>query len=136
MISEGAKYTKNKLKYLLTVGIIGVACQIMLILFLKDYHFNILITFTMSIIIIYALDFFKKSLFDENSKYVKLISEAKLINDSINDLETEDIVEDDSEVEVEFYAEEAIKELGVGEALISFLNEVAKEAVQEEKINR
>ncbi len=70
MISEGAKYTKNKLKYLLTVGIIGVACQIMLILFLKDYHFNILITFTMSIIIIYALDFFKKSLFDENCKII------------------------------------------------------------------
>lgn len=70
MISEGAKYTKNKIKYLATIGIIGIIWQAILIAFLKDYHFNILITFSLSIIIIYALDFFKKSFFDKNCKII------------------------------------------------------------------
>ncbi len=66
MISEGAKYTKNKLRYLLTIGVLGIACQILMIIFIKDYHFNILITFSLSIVIIYAMDLFKKKLFDKS----------------------------------------------------------------------
>lgn len=66
LISEGAKYTKNKVRYLLNVGILGIACQILMIIFLKQYQFNILITFAISIIIIYSMDYFKKSLFNKN----------------------------------------------------------------------
>ena len=70
LISEGTKYTKNKLRYLLTVGILGVVWQIYLIIFRSDYHFNVLITFSISIIIIYAMDYFKKCLFDKNCKVI------------------------------------------------------------------
>ena len=70
LISEGTKYTKNKLRYLLTVGILGVVWQIYLIIFRSDYHFNVLITFSISIVIIYAMDYFKKCLFDKNCKVI------------------------------------------------------------------
>lgn len=70
LISEGAKYTKNKLKYLLNVGVLGIIWQAYLIIFRSDYYFNVLITFSISIIIIYAMDYFKKCLFDKNCKVI------------------------------------------------------------------
>ncbi|MBQ8145811.1 MAG: hypothetical protein IJ039_03435 [Clostridia bacterium] len=70
MISEGARYTKNKLKYILTVGILGVICQIPMMLLFKDFHWNILITFTLSLGLIYLLDWFKKSFFDKDCKVI------------------------------------------------------------------
>ena len=39
LISEGAKYTKNKVRYLLTVGALGIVWQAYLIIFRSDYHF-------------------------------------------------------------------------------------------------
>ncbi len=65
MIAEGAKYTKNKLKYILTVGILGLICQIPMIILFSDWHWNILVTFTLSLGLIYLLDWFKKSFFDK-----------------------------------------------------------------------
>lgn len=70
MISEGARYTKNKLKYILTVGILGVICQIPMIILFDDYYWNVLITFTLSLGLIYLLDWFKKSLFDKECKTI------------------------------------------------------------------
>ena len=70
MIAEGAKYTRNKLRYLLTILITGIIFQIILIVFIKDYHFNILLTFSISIIVIYSMDLFKKCLFDKNQKII------------------------------------------------------------------
>ncbi len=66
MIAEGARYTKNKLKYISQLGILGAAWQIYLMLVFKDYHLNILLTFTISLGIIYLLDLFKISFFDKN----------------------------------------------------------------------
>lgn len=75
LISEGAKYTKNKVRYLLTVGALGIVWQAYLIIFRSDYHFNILITFSISIIIIYAMDYFKKCFFDKQCKiYIKILT--------------------------------------------------------------
>ena len=75
MISEGARYTKNKLKYILTVGILGVACQIPMIILFNDFHWNVLVTFTISLGLIYLLDWFKISLFDKECKtYIKIAS--------------------------------------------------------------
>lgn len=68
MISEGARYTKNKLKYILTVGVLGVICQIPMIVLFNDFHWNILVTFTLSLGLIYLLDWFKQSFFDKECK--------------------------------------------------------------------
>ena len=66
MISEGTRYTKNKLRYFLTVFIFGIGCQIPFALMEGAWHLNVFITFSVSIAIIYALDFFKKCFFDKN----------------------------------------------------------------------
>lgn len=67
MIAEGAKYTKNKLKYFLGIFILGIICQTF------NYFFNgqslymcILITFSISILLIYLMDYFKKLIFDSS----------------------------------------------------------------------
>ena len=80
MISEGARYTKNKVKYILTIGILGVACQIPMMVLFNDFHWNVLITFTMSIGLIYLLDWFKKSLFQKDCKtLIKILSFALFV---------------------------------------------------------
>ncbi len=70
MIAEGARYTKNKLKHILTLGILGVIFQIPMMLIFKDFHWNVLITFTLSLGLIYFLDWFKKSFFDKDCKVI------------------------------------------------------------------
>ncbi len=60
MISEGARYTKNKLRYFLTMFILGAICQVVYYFF--DYgslYMCILITFSLSILLIYTLQFVK-----------------------------------------------------------------------------
>ena len=71
LIAEGAKHTKDKKKYFLTVLGVGALCQIPSFVIFNDYSFNILFTFAFSIGIIYALDFFKSCLFD-NKKSIWL----------------------------------------------------------------
>ena len=75
MISEGAKYTKNKLKYLLTIAGLAFICQVVFFVFSNSLYMSILVTFTLSIITIYALSYFKKCLFTkECSVWKKLLS--------------------------------------------------------------
>lgn len=66
MIAEGAKYTRSKLKYFLNVFLVGVICQIV------NYIFNSgslemcsLITFSVSILLLYLMFFSKKIFFNE-----------------------------------------------------------------------
>ncbi len=76
MIAEGTRYTKNKLKYLLMVFGLGLICQIAYAIYEpNDIYFSILITFTFSILIIYALFFMKKCLLEEGKRwYFKVLS--------------------------------------------------------------
>ena len=57
MIAEGAKYTKNKLRYFLTIFLLGVICQVVYYFF-DDHslYMSILITFSISILLIYILN--------------------------------------------------------------------------------
>ena len=71
MIAEGAKYTKNKLNYFLSIFILGVICQI--VYYFVDNHslnMNVLITFSMSLLMIYLFQFIKYLLF--NTKVNKI----------------------------------------------------------------
>lgn len=73
MIAEGCAYTKNKLRYFLGMFILGVLCQIVYYIFDKSLYMGILITFSFSILIIYAMQFLKDTLFDNNEKIFKKI---------------------------------------------------------------
>lgn len=53
-IAEGCKYTKNKKRYFLRKFVIAVMCQVIYTIVEKELYMNILITFSLSIIMIYA----------------------------------------------------------------------------------
>lgn len=57
MIAEGCTYTKNRTRYLLTMLGFGFVCQIVYLVFMKSITQCIFITFSMSIMLIYVLDF-------------------------------------------------------------------------------
>ncbi len=63
MIAEGCRYTKNRLRYWLTIFALGAACQVVYYVALQDTYMCILITFSLSIPGVYALDHVKRCLF-------------------------------------------------------------------------
>lgn len=64
-ISEGAKYTKNKLRYFLNIALIGCFFQIIYLNFTHSYLMNEFIDYAIAIGLIYIIQFFKKSLFNK-----------------------------------------------------------------------
>lgn len=64
MIAEGCEYTKNKLRYFLSVFVLGVACQIVYYIYDGGTDMGILITFSLSILVIYAMQYLKEAIFD------------------------------------------------------------------------
>lgn len=75
MIAEGCRFTKNKLKYFLTVFILGALCQTVYFIYDGELYFSILITFSLSILLIYSMQFAKEKLFDKNCCFItKLFS--------------------------------------------------------------
>ncbi|MBR2715406.1 MAG: hypothetical protein IKB73_04275 [Ruminococcus sp.] len=54
-IAQGCRYTKNKLRRFLNVFILGVICEAVYVLFMGSYFGNILLTFSVSIILIYVV---------------------------------------------------------------------------------
>ncbi len=59
MIAEGCHYTKNRLKYFLMVFGLGAGCQVVYAVVMQDYYMCILITFSLSILVIYGLQWLK-----------------------------------------------------------------------------
>ncbi len=55
MIAEGCRYTKNKVKYLCSIFAVGLLNQIVLYITLKSLMQSIMITFTLSILMVYAI---------------------------------------------------------------------------------
>jgi len=75
MIAEGCKYTRNKLKYFLTIFILAAICQIVYFIYGGDTDMCVLVTFSLSILLIYSLQLFKNTLFaDGSSALSKFIS--------------------------------------------------------------
>ena len=75
MISEGAKYTKNKLRYFLSIFCLAIICQIVNYIFNNhSLYMCILVTFSLSIFLIYCLEYIKKFLFkNTKNKLIKII---------------------------------------------------------------
>ena len=61
LISEGCKYTKNKTNYFLRTFILGLICSIVYIVSTHEVFLCILLTFSVSMLIIYLIDYVKKS---------------------------------------------------------------------------
>lgn len=59
-IAEGCYYTKNRLRYLLTIALFAAVCQVIYMIFLEPYYQCILVTFSLSVIMIYAVDLASK----------------------------------------------------------------------------
>lgn len=76
MIAEGCRYTKDKIRYFLMIAGLGTICQIVYFIFDPTaYLFNILITFSLGILVVYALEFMKKTLLEQGFCIkVKLLS--------------------------------------------------------------
>ena len=60
MIAEGCKYTKNRKKYFGMVFGLGTVCQIVYYFFDGSLYLSILMTFSLSILMVYALQFWKE----------------------------------------------------------------------------
>ena len=59
MIAEGCFYTKNKMRYFLTVALLGAGCQAVYMIAEHSFYQNILITFSLSIILIFSSENFR-----------------------------------------------------------------------------
>jgi hypothetical protein len=73
MIAEGCKYTKNKVKHISLIFMLGVACQIVFFIAENNLTMCMFITFTLSIIIIYALQYAKKCAFDKECNWAEKV---------------------------------------------------------------
>ena len=60
MIAEGCFYTKNRLKYLLHLLVLGLGCQMVFYFVSGSLYQGILLTFSLSIVCIYSIDYFIK----------------------------------------------------------------------------
>ena len=60
MIAEGCFHTRNRKKYLLLMAGLGLGCQAVYTIACHSFYMNILLTFSMSVIIIFAIDEFLK----------------------------------------------------------------------------
>ena len=71
-IAEGCRYTRNKWKHFSLLFGLGAICQLVYtIMDPKHIYFGILITFSFSTLMIYALQFAKKSTFEKDRKWWK-----------------------------------------------------------------
>ena len=73
-ISEGCRYTKNKLRYFLMLFVLGLLCQI--VYFIVDpttLYFGILITFSLSVLLIYSIQYAKRQILNSDTSNGKRV---------------------------------------------------------------
>ena len=84
-IAEGCRYTRNKIKHFFMLFVLGVLCQIVYFIFDPNtLYFGILFTFSFAILCIYALQYLKKQIFDNNAKTYKKVLASFLFIFSIS----------------------------------------------------
>lgn len=60
MIAQGCRYTRNKAKYLLTIAFVALVCQLVYFFAMGSLYQCILVTFSLSIALIFSLDAARK----------------------------------------------------------------------------
>ncbi len=56
MIAQGCRYTRNKTRYILTIAAVALLCQIVYFFAMGSMYQCILVTFSLSILLIFSLD--------------------------------------------------------------------------------
>ena len=85
MIAEGCYYTKNKARYFFGIFCLALICQIVFFVFAKSLDMGILVTFSLSILVIYALENVKETLcMPQIALFVSLLALVYIINIYIN----------------------------------------------------
>lgn len=79
MIAEGCRHTRNRLKYLLSVATLALVCQIGMFAALRSLEMGAPVTFTFSIIMIWAMQNVKATVFTKCKIIKKLFSAAMFI---------------------------------------------------------
>ena len=74
LIAEGCKHTKNRLRYIAMVGGLAFVCQLAYAIFSQSYNMCVLVTFFLAIMMVYALDNFKISIFSNYSWLYRILS--------------------------------------------------------------
>ena len=77
-VSEGCRYTKNKTKHFALMFGLALLCQIVYYVAMHSLYMCILVTFSLSVLTIYALQNFKKSLFENGLFKEKVLSGSVL----------------------------------------------------------
>lgn len=62
MIAEGCTYTKNRKKYLAGMAVLALLCQVVFFAFMGSLYQSVLVTFSLAIVLIYAIDYAKTRL--------------------------------------------------------------------------
>lgn len=79
MLAEGCRYTKNKFNHLALLALVAAVCQIALFVAAHSLYMCILVTFTLSTIIIYSLQHFKRCAFCGGSPLSVFLSAAGFV---------------------------------------------------------
>lgn len=66
-VSEGARYTKNRIKHTLLMLGVGLLCQVAVLIATGEILVNVLITLSMSTVVCYLIADLKKALFTDTS---------------------------------------------------------------------
>ncbi len=83
LIAEGAKHTKNKLRHFLTMFSFAAVIQIVYFIYDRSLEMSVLVTFTLSLVIIYALDALKAQAFALNPRWYGILLTSLLFVGSI-----------------------------------------------------
>ena len=78
MIAEGCKYTRNRIRYFSMILGLAALCQTVYYLFDGSLYMCVLVTFSLSILMLFALDNFKRILFEKNASAVHKLLAAGL----------------------------------------------------------
>lgn len=73
MVAQGCRYTRNRLRHFLSIFILGVVMQIVMHIAGEGGVMNIFLTFSLSILLIYALDSIKKLIFVKKSGFLVIL---------------------------------------------------------------
>ena len=67
MIAEGCRYTRNKLRYFLSIFGVGAVCQLVLFLYNGSEEMNVLLTFSLSVLLVFSFARFKEQILGQNT---------------------------------------------------------------------
>ena len=71
LLAEGCKYTRDRKKHFLLIFTLALICQLFYLVFMGDTYLSVLVTLTLAESCIFALQDFKKNLFDKDNTAFK-----------------------------------------------------------------